>query len=232
MEEYSFRMKSPLLFFFLVLTFLLVVPFSLAAVEETFQHNDKYDLKRLCDNNGSFCSSSAVCNVTILYPNGNYLVNNQRMTNSGSVHNYSITEVQNNKLGFEKGIMSCTDGTYSGADTFDIAITGDGNPYRDFPNQFVFIIVGFVLAGIGFVSERLRLFKHAGGIILVVMGVLTLWPGYNFINWTTLVGKLIGFILIGLGFYTWIEDSFSRNKQEEHFEKENKEFPDDGRLHQ
>ena len=55
------------------------------------------------------------------------------------------------------------------------------------------------------------------------MGVITIYPGYSFINHTTLLGKALGFILVGLGFYFLIEDSFSRNKQEDSFDAENDE---------
>ena len=73
------------------------------------------------------------------------------------------------------------------------------------------------MVGVGFVTERLRMFKHLGSILLIIVGIITLYPGYNFINYSTLLGKALGFILIGLGFYFWIEDSFSRDKQEEGF---------------
>ena len=55
---------------------------------------------------------------------------------------------------------------------------------------------------------------------MMIMGVITIYPGYSFINYTTLLGKGLGFILIGLGFYFLIEDSFSRNKQEDRFESQ------------
>ena len=65
-------------------------------------------------------------------------------------------------------------------------------------------------------------------MMILVLGVITLWPGYAFINFSTLLGKVVGFSSIGLGFYFMLEDSFSREKQTEYYEAEVEE---DGRFH-
>ncbi len=54
----------------------------------------------------------------------------------------------------------------------------------------------------------------------MVSGVLTLFPGYGFINHSTLMGQLLGTIGIGLGFYFMIEDSFSKDEQDEWYTQE------------
>ena len=51
----------------------------------------------------------------------------------------------------------------------------------------------------------------------MIMGTLTLFPGYNFINHTNLFGLSLGTILIAMGFYFLVEDSFSRKGQQEGF---------------
>ncbi len=56
-----------------------------------------------------------------------------------------------------------------------------------------------------------------GSMVIIVMGIITLFPGYSFINWTTLLGKALGFGLIGVGAYFLIDDAFSRDEQEVHF---------------
>ena len=99
-------------------------------------------------------------------------------------------------------------------------VTADGKPFQQFPQQFYIVSLGLILIFLSFFFERLRMFKHLGSIVLMVMGVLTLSPGYSFINWTTLFGKTIGFSFIGLGFYFLIEDSFSRGKQDNRYTQE------------
>jgi len=201
------------------------------ATDLIFQFNEKIDLKRPCFNNGSFCSGSAVCNITVLYPDGESLLNNQLMTNQISFHNITILQSLNNQLGIHQAIMSCNDGGLYGSDTFEIDITADGKEYQVFPTEFIFLILGFLFIGFGIVSERCRIFKHLGSILIMIIGVITLYPGYSFINWTTLLGKGVGFLCIGIGFYFLIEDSFSRDEQQERYESEPKEFLDDGRFH-
>ncbi len=209
-------------FLFLFISVLLVGSF--ASAQETlieqipsFQFNHDFDLKRTCSDRGFFCDINFVCNISLVSPNGEILINNELMTNNNSFRNITITQEQNNQLGFVTGFESCNNVTNAGLDTFTIAITGDGNPYRDFPHQFVVIIFGLILVFVGLINERFNMFKSIGSMILMVMGVLTLFPGYSFINYSTLMGKALGFGLIGLGFWFLIEDSFSRNKQQERF---------------
>lgn len=188
-----------------------------SAENPTFQVNTEFDLKRGCSNNGFFCDSVFICNITIISPDGSLLRDNIVMTDSESYRNITLTPGQNNQLGFMKAIESCNNGTVGGFDSFEISITADGKPFQQFPTQFAIIILGFLLIGTGFFTERLRVFKYMGGILLMVMGVITLYPGYSFINWTTLTGKVLGFIAVGMGFYFLIEDSFSRTSQEERY---------------
>lgn len=186
----------------------------------SFQFNKAFDLKRACFDNGFFCGSSFVCNVTLFYPDGALLIDNQLMTDQGSFRNISVTQDQNDQLGFIKAIQSCSNVTLAGPDTFLVAITGDGKPFQKFPQQFFLILFAVSITLLGFLSDRLRILKHAGAMFTMVLGVLTLYPGYSFLNYSTLSGQTLGMILIALGFYFLVEDSFSRNKQQENYDAE------------
>lgn len=111
-------------------------------------------------------------------------------------------------------------GDIGGFLTYAFQITSDGQPFQQFPQQFFIIILSLAFIIVGLAQEKLRMFKHLGAVLMMIMGVITLYPGYSFINYSTLLGKGIGFILIGLGFYFLIEDSFSRNKQEDGFDSQ------------
>ncbi len=209
------------LFLFFPLFIFLVLPLAIAAESEespTFQYNKAFDLKRVCIVDGFFCDSAFVCNLTLTYPDGTSLIDNQLMTDSVSFRNFSITQVQNSQLGIIKAIQSCNNVSNAGAETYDVIITADGNKFQAFPNEFVVIIFAVLMIGVGTVMDRLRMFKHLGSLLLMVMGILTLFPGYNFINYSNLTGLSLGSIFIGLGFYFLIEDSFSRDTQEGGFD--------------
>lgn len=212
-------MKSSILFI-LVFTLVFSSPLILGSTEEVFQFNKEFDLKRGCSDNGFFCGSAFDCNITLIYPDGTLLKDNLAMTDKGSYRNITIAQSENNQLGIMEAIQSCNNLTNAGSDDFDIEITANGLPSQVFPVQFFPVILAFVMIVLGLWQERLRMFKHVGSLILMVMGVITLYPGYSFINWTTLMGQSLGFGFIGIGFYFLIEDSFSRNIQDETFNQE------------
>ncbi len=215
------------LFLLLILVTTVTAQQTLEEQIPSFQFNTEFDLKRACFDNGFFCSSVFTCNITLISPDGQVLVNNQVMTNQGSYRNITVSQISNDQLGFIQGIESCSNSTSAGPDTFTVAITGDGKPFQIFPQQFFIIILSFAMIVIGLAQEKLRMFKHMGAILMMIMGVITIYPGYSFINYTTLLGKGLGFILVGLGFYFLIEDSFSRNKQGDGFDSQPQGIDDD-----
>lgn len=213
---------------FVLLVFLLsVLPLVSAAIEFEHPFNKELDLRRPCFNNGTYCSGSAVCNLTVEYPaNFGLLLDNQIMTNQNSFHNYTFTATQINRLGVYEASMVCSDGSLNGEDTFEFQVTGDGNESNVFPTELSLLILGLFLIGVGTMTEKLRMFKFLGAILTMVMGVVTLYPGYSGLNYSNLQGLALGSIGIGFGFYFLIQDSFSFDKQVETFSQE-----DDGRFH-
>ncbi len=217
---------------FILILLALVMPLVIAEEVITIPFNQEYDLKRQCFNNGTYCSSATVCNLTVNYPSGVNLVNNVLMTNQISFYNYTFPAVNISQFGRHISSVTCVDtgGDIhgNGFDTFIIEVTGDGGTERQFPIQIVFGLIGIALIVVGQFKEDLRIFQTFGGIMLMIFGVITLFPGYSGINYSNLMGQGLGMSGIGLGFYFLIERSFSRNKQAESFDQE---FEDDGRFH-
>ena len=148
------------------------------------------------------------------------------MTNNISYHNVTVLQSQNNKLGLHQASMVCCDNGDCGDSTFTIDITGDGNRLNTFPLEFSVFILGFVLIVTGKLKRDLQLLTNVGAIIIFVMGVFTLYPGYAQLNFSTLMGKVVGFGGIGAGFYFMIEQVFSKDRQVETYDQH-----DDGRVH-
>ena len=215
-----YKYKSLFLIFCFVFVFGIA---NVSAEDETFQFNKEFDLKRACFDNGNFCGSGFVCNITLIYPDGTLLVNNLRMTDQTSFRNITISQTLNNQLGVVNAIESCNNVSNAGADTFPIFITADGKPPQQFPFQFSITILALLFVGVGLSSDRFRLFQTSGAMLMIVMGVITLYPGYSFINYSNLPGLGLGTILIGLGFYFMISHSFSRDDQQEGFEQKPEE---------
>ncbi len=190
----------------------------------TFEQSKDIDIKIVCINAG-FCTAVAQCNASVFSPTEVVLLDGVEATPSASLafHNITLNSTQTNQLGTYRVGGFCKDGSVTQLIDFDFDVTANGEPFQEFPTAFVIIILGIVFVIIGLFNERLRLFKHMGAIVLMVMGVITLFPGYSFINWTTLTGKVMGFSLIALGFYFLIEDSFSRDEQDQRFTQEESE---------
>ncbi len=230
-------MKLYLFFFFFLI--LLASPVLAAQNDLSKPINVAYDLNLKCFNNGTFCSSSAVCTLTYEDPDGIIVIDNATLTNQVNFHNITITQSQNSKFGTWWGTQVCFDPSGdiigSGPDTFPVEISGDGMGFRAFPFELSIFVLGLILIVTGKLKEELRMMKHVGSFIVMIMGVLTLYPGFSFVNFSTLIGKVIGFGGIGMGFYFLIEDSFSRSKQDEYYApptpQQEEEGEEDGRFH-
>ncbi len=186
----------------------------------TFQQSTEANVKLVCINAG-YCSSTTTCNVSVFAPDQTTLLDAVTATQAATLgsFNFTLTSDQTEQLGEYSVGGFCLDGSVTNVIDFTFDVTADGQPFNVFPTEFAVILFSFLLIALGLFQERLRILKHIGSILMIVMGVLTLFPGYSFTNWTTLQGLGLGTVLIGLGFYFWIEDFFSRDRQEEHFEQ-------------
>ncbi len=187
----------------------------------TFQQNEEVDIRIVCINAG-FCSSTTDCNVSVFAPDQTTLLSGIQATATVNLASYNITlnSAQTSQFGEYSVGGFCLDGSVTNVIDFTFDITADGKPFEAFPNQFAIILLGFILIMFGLFNERYTLMKSMGSLILMVMGVITLFPGYNFINHTTLFGLAFGSSLIAIGFWFLIEDAFSRTSQEERFNQD------------
>ena len=133
---------------------------------------------------------------------------------------YNVTATNFTRNGEYEGLIHCNTSTIGGFVSFGFEVTQDGFEDVSFPKQFSVIAFGLILIMFGILNVRYTLLKHMGSLVLMVMGILTLYPGYNNISHTSLFGLALGSALIAIGFWFLIEDSFSRAEQEETFEQD------------
>ena len=154
-------------------TILLVIPLVFAGNEFIYPNGEEVDLKISCFMNGTYCSGSALCNLTIQYPNGSLLINNQEMTNSLSFHNYTLLENQTDVNGDYHVSMVCDDsGTY-GFSTFDFTITPDGSEQTTGKAiLFGLLILVSLVFCIGAFAYGINSNKPAPMILGVLIGIL------------------------------------------------------------
>lgn len=207
-------MKNKILLTFILGMFL--ISFTSAAVQKlgTFQQGNDINLIQTC----ATCTFNNI--TSVLDPNGNQIIGEFIMTRVGSVYNFTLTSENVTLLGqYLVNGLGDLEGTNE-VWNYNFDLTADGRPVKTFPTQFVFILFGLILIMVGMFNERFSLFQTMGSMIWIVMGVLTLFPGYNFINHTNLFGLALGSTLIGMGAYFFIENSFSRTFQEGRFDQD------------
>ena len=226
-------MKKHSLSYFLILI-LLVLPVVSGLIELERPIGRTIDIKLPCFNNNTFCSQSSICNITLSYPDGRILFDEEVMQNQGSFHNITIQQANNTDFGLHEGWYNCADAggdiRGNGKENLKINITGDGLGSNVLPTQLIVLGLGIIGIVVGKWKQEMNLFKIIGAMIVIVMGVITLYPGYAFLNHTNLAGQAVGFGSIGLGFYFLIDDAFNKSKEEGRTEGFETDF-DDGRFH-
>ncbi len=172
---------------------------------------------------GAMLSSTDInCTFHLFNSTGNHLFQNNenvRMDDNGFDFVVNIDKNNFTNVGDYAYLFGCHSPTplIGGQIARGLEVTQDGKVSVPFPQQFSVIALGIILIMFGLLNVRYSMLKYMGSMILMVMGTLTLYPGYNNISHTTLFGLVLGSILIGLGFWFLIEDSFSREKQGDRF---------------
>lgn len=118
---YFYTMKK----IFFIACMLLIIPF--VSAELMFKQGQDIGLKVPCSNNDQQCTINATCNITIFAPNGNVLVDNQDMTNSGVFFNFTLSQQSTINLGEHQASLFCEDNDLKEFTTFPFIITPNGS---------------------------------------------------------------------------------------------------------
>lgn len=162
-------------------------------VQDTFKINEIITYSKACFNNGTYCSSSAVCNYTFFRPNDNsVLINNVQASNNGSNHNITLFF---DTLGQWQIDMVCHDGSLQGSETFYAQVTSDGTNTSImfliiiFAIAFLLVLGGFLIpdAWITILGSFLGIFL---GIWIIRNGI----AGVQNLNITYAVGLILMFV--------------------------------------
>lgn len=153
----------------------------------TYEQDKELDLKVPCINNNTFCSSSATCNLTILYPNSSNLVYGQAMTNAGTYHNYSLTPSQTSIIGKHTVTAVCADGSDGGYTTFTYDINPMGKEPSGSAGSFAIAVIIAMIAGAALCFFLGHMFKSED----------QRW--YNFMLRSIFYMFSIGFVMLAIG---------------------------------
>lgn len=170
-----------------VLFLTIVMPLFCTAASFYYTQGEAADIKVPCMNNGTYCSGSAICNATILAPNDTTLIDNQRMTNALSYHNYTMSTTQTADAGEYTAIVMCLDNGNAAFDTFKIEINAFGQERLE---GSAFISLGILLSLIALVfffmflsnklsqSEETFAFSLFFFVLSLICSVVIVYTGY------------------------------------------------------
>ncbi len=97
-----------------------------SAANFVFTQGEAIDLKISCfDENNDFCNSSVICNITVLRPNHEVIINNQQMTFNTAFFNLTLNSTDTSALGEYSTTTICT-GNTTGFSTFSFDVTPTG----------------------------------------------------------------------------------------------------------
>ena len=188
-------MKKEHLFLFTFAIVLLCNSVYALEPEYIFKAGEIINFKNPCINNGSFCSSSAVCNLTVLYPDGSIFIDSVVMDNNGSFHSYTFPVTWTS--GFYSYTQACNDNGQKGLENNYLQITPTGETGLLGFFIVVFLVCYLILAW-GVISKE-PILGMLGTFALAVLGLYTLFFGIDiYKNYLT---NTIAIITLGISGY-------------------------------
>ena len=144
----------------LVLLVLLALPLIFAESSFYVPKADNYTIKFTCELDGSVCSDSTACNISISYPNSSSLITTNSTTNLGSSRfEFDLNDTQTATNGEYRTDIVCYDGGINGTSSFIYEINPTGiRPTAErtdtISRSIYFILIIGLLLFIGFLFVR------------------------------------------------------------------------------
>jgi len=212
------KMKIIIMAIFLI----MILPMVIATEDDITQLSETYNYKFPCYNNGTFCGSSATCNITVLDPTMQVLINGQDATNQGNYFNYTIQGSLLNNPGKHNVMLECTDGPASNTNNDYFLVTQSNFVYDTglsfLTTQRMILLISVLMIIGGFVyifnyddSNSIgSILASLGSMLMMVQGVDFIRNGFdNVISSST---SALGMIMILLGGLILILMSYMKYK--------------------
>lgn len=112
-------------------------------IPQEVQQSAVYNILLPCTNNGTDCSTSTICNVSLNDPTGNVIFNGRIASATFYPQwNVTINETQTSTQGWYNGYYTCKDGSLSGKEQYKFLVTGNG---RALPSGGVIVLFSILL---------------------------------------------------------------------------------------
>lgn len=155
-------MKYKIIFLFALTLFLIVnVEAQINADDIAFYvtQGQNFTIKDTCTYNGFSCSSSFVCNLTIIKPDLTYLLEQSSMFKQGDYFNYNLNQDNSTDLGIYTKTIYCQNGTLGGQETEKYQVTTNGKAP---PEGIVLVLFSVIFFAIVFSLLFIFLYSFGG----------------------------------------------------------------------
>ena len=190
---------------------LLVLLLPLISAQVIFKQNSDIDLKVPCFFNGTYCDGTSECSISIIYPNGTLLINNQTMgkLNPG-VQNITLND--SSILGSYTAPVTCIQSGFADDSVIEFSITPTGDEISTAQGiiYLVVLFASFLMLGLCFYGGLKIPFKNIrndeGRIISIndfkFIKILLLGLSYILLMWVFFLLKIISQAFLNLGVTT------------------------------
>lgn len=187
-------MKSKILLS-LSLLFALAISLQVASADlGTFKKGDCIQIRVPTNQSTLYANIS-----TITYPNGLIAYENLSLQPINS-YTYNRTYCDTSNMGVYVYDYYTSDNSATIPNSF--TITANGKPYTYFPIEYMIILTAMIFLIFGrYLGRKFKtdMWDTFAGILFMIAGILTLTEGFNYVDYSTLAGQTLGFILIGIG---------------------------------
>lgn len=116
------------IYIFFITVLLLTLSICICAnAEQIFRKDNDVHLRIFCTNNGTYCSSSTICNGSVISPTGIVVYSNVNMTTEDyAIFNLTINSTMLNESGEYQFSAFCNDNGNTKADAFVFKVTPSG----------------------------------------------------------------------------------------------------------
>jgi hypothetical protein len=172
--------------------------FVVAESDLYFKQSSKIDLQIPCTINGHPCNSTYACNISVIYPNSSIFIDNALMSYNALYHNFTLPD--SSLVGEYRGLVYCSDGTYSNYNYFNFKINSNGDANNNISSLFFFLISLIVIC----IVLSIFFYYHNIGLFYLFMnmgfGFLTV---LSYFGWQVSKDWGVGFSNIIYGLY-WV----------------------------
>lgn len=163
------------------------------------RQNNVVDIREPCYNNGTYCSASAYCNISIWNPNQNIIISGATMDNNGAYHNYSLNTTQTSLIGLYEASITCTDNSLSSFNNYWFKLTPSGETADSGEATILLVILGVMVGFAAFFlvvawltqQDGVRLFFI---LLAFIMGILSTGTIRILLQYTSLSGGIINLV--------------------------------------